>query len=78
LEKDRARYRSYKLHLEAAKKVHEPLKEGEKDHDVCICRDDRCVLRVDDTDMSDFKHFCISLYCASEITLSRTTPCTLS
>jgi hypothetical protein len=37
--------------LEAAKKVHEPLKEGEKDYDVCICRDDRCVLRVDDTDM---------------------------
>ena len=64
--------------MENAKKVHESLKEGAKDHDVCICRDDWGVLRVDDSDMSDFKHFCITLYCASETTLSRTTPCTLS
>ena len=55
MEKDRARHRSYKLHLEAAKKVHEPFKEGAKDHDVCICRDDWGVLRVDDSDMKGFK-----------------------
>ena len=41
--------------METAKKVHEPLKEGAKDHDVCICRDDWDVLWVDDIDMSDFK-----------------------
>ena len=55
MEKDGKGYRSYKLHLEAAKKVHEPLKEGEKDHDVCICLDDRDVLRMDDSDMKDSK-----------------------
>ena len=51
MEKDRKRHRGYQFHLEAAKKVHEPLKEGAKDHDVCICRDDWNVLRMDDTDM---------------------------
>ena len=43
--------------METAKKVHEPLKEGAKDHDVCICWDDWGVLRMDDTDMRIFKHF---------------------
>jgi len=38
--------------METAKKVHEPLKEGAKDYDVCICRDDWGVLRMDDSDMS--------------------------
>ena len=47
--------------MEAAKKIHEPLKEGAKDHDVCICRDDWGVLRVDDSDMSDFKNNCNTL-----------------
>ena len=56
LEKDRTRYCSYQFHMETAKKVHEPLKEGAKDHDVCICRDDWGVLRVDDIDMSDFNN----------------------
>jgi hypothetical protein len=37
--------------METAKKVHEPLKKGEKNYNVCICRDDWGVLRVDDFDM---------------------------
>jgi len=61
LEKDRKRHGSYQFHLEAAKKVHESLKEGAKDYDVCICRDDWGVLRMDDTDMSDFKNNCNTL-----------------
>ena len=51
MEKDRKRYCSYQFHLETAKKVHEPLKEGAKDYDVCICWNDWNVLRMDDTDM---------------------------
>ena len=51
MEKDRKRHRGYQFHLEAAKKVHGPLKEGAKDYDVCICWDDWNVLRMDDTDM---------------------------
>ena len=54
MEKDGKGYRGYQFHLEAAKKVHEPLKEGEKDHDVCICRNDWGVLRMDDSDMRYF------------------------
>ena len=50
------------LYLETAKKVHEPLKEGAKDHDFCICRNDRGVLWMDDTDMSDFKNNCVTMY----------------
>jgi hypothetical protein len=56
VEKDRKGYRSYQFHLETAKKVHEPFKEGAKDYDVCICRDDWGVLRMDDSDMRIFKH----------------------
>ena len=51
MEKDRKGYRSYQLHLETAKKVHEPLKEGAKDYDVCVCWNDWGVLRVDDFNM---------------------------
>ena len=51
MEKDRKRYRSYQFHMETAKKVHESLKEGEKDYDVCVCWNDRGVLWMDDTDM---------------------------
>ena len=47
--------------METAKKVHEPLKEGEKDHDVCICRNDWGVLQVDDTDMRYFENNCNTL-----------------
>ena len=61
MEKDRKRYRGDQFHMEAAKKVHESLKEGAKDHDVCICRDDWGVLWVDDSDMSDFKNNCNTL-----------------
>ena len=62
MEKDRKGYRGYKFHLEAAKKVHGPLKEGAKDYDVCVCRNDWGVLRVDGSDMSDFKNDCTTLY----------------
>jgi len=62
VEKDRKRYSSYQFHLEAAKKVHEPLKEGAKDHDVCICRDDWNVLRMDDTDMILYENYFL-LHC---------------
>ena len=55
MEKDRKRHSSYQFHLETAKKVHEPLKEGAKDYDVWICRDDWGVLRMDDIDMKDSK-----------------------
>ena len=51
MEKDRKGYRGYKCNMEAAKKVHEPLKEGEKDYDVYVCRDDWGVLRLDDFNM---------------------------
>ena len=37
--------------METAKKVHESLKEGAKDYDVCVCWNDRGVLWMDDTDM---------------------------
>jgi len=37
--------------MEIAKKVHESLKEGAKDYDVCICWDDWDVLRMDDSNM---------------------------
>ena len=47
--------------MEAAKKVHESLKEGAKDYDVCICWNDWDVLRMDDSDMSDFKNNCNTL-----------------
>ena len=62
MEKDGKRYRGYKFHLESAKKVHESLKEGAKDYDVCICRNDWDVLRMDDSDMSDFKNDSITMW----------------
>ena len=37
--------------METAKKVHESLKKGAKDYDVCVCWNDRGVLWMDDTDM---------------------------
>ena len=37
--------------METAKRVHEPLKKGAKDYDVCVCWNDRGVLWMDDTDM---------------------------
>ena len=40
--------------METAKKVHESLKEGAKDYDVCICWNDWGVLRMDDIDMRYF------------------------
>ena len=57
MEKDRQRYGGYQFHMETAKKVHEPLKEGEKDYDVCVCWNDWGVLRMDDTDMIISNHF---------------------
>ena len=51
MEKDRKRYRSYQFHMETAKKIHESLKEGAKDYDVCICWDDWGILWMDDSDM---------------------------
>ena len=48
--------------MEDTKKVHEPLKEGAKDYDVCICWNDRDVLWMDDSDMSDFKNDCVTMY----------------
>ena len=51
MEKDRKRYGGYQFHMETAKKVHEPLKKGEKDYDYGFCRNDWGVLRMDDTDM---------------------------
>ena len=40
------------FNMETATKVHEPLKEGEKNYDLCVCRNDWSVLWVDDTDMT--------------------------
>ena len=57
--------------METTKKIHESLKEGEKNYDVCICRNDWDVLRMDDSDMSDFKNNCVTMYykiCFHQIT----------
>ena len=48
--------------METAKKVHESLKEGAKNYDFCICWNDRDVLWMDDSDMSDFKNDCVTMY----------------
>ena len=53
MEKDRTRYCGYQFHLETAKKIHESLKEGAKDYDICICWNDWTLLRMDDCDMTE-------------------------
>ena len=52
MEKDWQRYSSYKRNLEIAKKIHESLKKGEKDYDICICWNDWGVLWMDDCDLT--------------------------
>ena len=40
--------------MEVTKKIHESLKEGEKNYDICICWNDWGVLWLDDIDMRNF------------------------